>query len=246
MKIITSRANSAVKDVCGLHTKKGRSLRQQFIAEGIRTLETILSSGLKPVALYVTQNLSISNNFDRNKITFVTPEVMAKMSCSKTPSGCLGVFAQPLQKKTELDSGLVLAGIADPGNMGTLIRSAAALNTKTVVVIEGADPWSPKVVQSSAGTIAATNILELSWQELYAHKKELPLYALVVSGGIPIAQAPQKDALLVVGSEAHGIPTEWIADCDESITIPMPGGTESLNAAVAGSIALYLMQSQSH
>jgi TrmH family RNA methyltransferase len=124
--------------------------------------------------------------------------------------------------------------------MGTLIRTAAALGKKTVIVAEGTDPWNIKVVQASAGTIGLVNIHSLSWRELLKKKGGRPLAALVVKDGIHPKKIDLSHALLVIGNEAHGLPTAWLRDCEYKITLPMPGNIESLNAAVAGSIAMYL------
>ena len=166
---------------------------------------------------------------------------MKKMSTATTPSGLLGVFKIPPAPKIEyLGPGLVLAQISDPGNMGTLIRTALACGKQTIVIVEGTDPWSPKVVQASAGTIAQARIFNLDWKTLVAQKKTLKLYGLVVHNGKNIHTIDRNHALIVVGNEAHGLPKEWAHNCDDLITLPMPGGTESLNAGVAGSIAAYL------
>ena len=124
--------------------------------------------------------------------------------------------------------------------MGTLIRTCAAFDKHSVVVVEGCDPYSPKVIQSSAGTIAQVTIFQWSWQELLEHKGSIELICLVPEGGSIPYKINVPECLIVIGSEAHGIPEEWIASCQYKTTIPMPGGTESLNAAVAGAIALML------
>jgi TrmH family RNA methyltransferase len=102
------------------------------------------------------------------------------------------------------------------------------------------------VIQASAGTIASVKLFQLSWQELVktAHEKNLSLCALVVSGGKPPSAINFSNSLLVIGNEAHGLSASMQHDCDQLMTIPMPGGTESLNAAVAGSIVLYLAYQQ--
>jgi len=130
--------------------------------------------------------------------------------------------------------------MSDAGNMGTLIRTAAAMGCKTVVIINGVDPWSAKVVHATAGTIGMVNIYQLYWDELLKCKKDIPLYALVVSGGKDPQELSLKNSLLMVGSEAHGLSEVLIKQADEKITLAMSSKTESLNAAVAGSIALYL------
>ncbi len=242
MKLITSRQNPEIKAVAALQQAKDRNIKQQFLAEGVRTIEALVAK-LMPIQLYMTQELfdqHVLSSVDNNKITLVSSEVMDKLSTTKTPSGIVGVFAIPEAPSKSLTKGLVCANVTNPGNMGTLIRSAAAMGSGTVVVIDGVDPWHPKVIQASAGTIANVDVFEYSWQELIKKKLQLKLCALIVKGGQSPHILEQDDILIVVGNEATGIPTEWLADCELSCTLTMPGNTESLNAAVAGSIALYL------
>lgn len=244
MKIISSRQNQAVKHVAALHTKKYRQEHQQFIAEGYRTLQTLIEAGHAPKELYSTQGqLTRAQELASPElITLVEDHVMEKMSTSTTPCGLLGLFAMPKSPapSATIEPGLVLAQVTDAGNMGTLVRTAAALKKPNIVLIEGTDPWSPKAVQSSAGTIGMLTIFHWSWQEFLENKSDFPAYALVVSGGKAPNELDLANAWLVVGSEAYGLPDEWVAACDEKLTLPMPGKTESLNAAIAGSIALYL------
>lgn len=243
MKIITSVHNPEIKDIVKLHEAKTRKEKNLFIAEGIRVCDTLINSGAKLEQLYVTEKQKdfALNLINQDYITLVSEPIMQKITTSTTPSGLLGVFKKPQKPSLNLlSNGIVLAQISDPGNMGTLIRSAAAMGVKTVVTVEGVDPWNPKAIQSSAGTIAQVNIFEPTWTELLKNKKNLKLTALVVSGGKSPNELDFKNNLLVVGSEAHGIPESWISDCDNLLTLPMEANVESLNAAVAGSIALYL------
>jgi len=242
MSLITSVANQTVKDVCSLKTSKGRQELGQFVAEGFRTIQTFVQHGYKPLATYVVKEEfeKASHILDHWTFTEVSSAVMSKMSSATTPSGILSVFAIPNPQPSALQPGIVLAQINDPGNMGTLIRTAAAMNVKNIVVVEGTDPWGSKVVQATAGSLGMLSIFKWSWKELLEHKGDLPLYALTVNNGEPLSNLLPK-GLIVVGNEAHGLPSEWAESCTKMVTIPMPGKTESLNAAVAGSIALYLM-----
>lgn len=243
MHSITSRSNPLIKHVTSLQQKKYRLLHGQFCAEGERTCSTLIAAGLEPLHAFSTTAMlpTIQPLVDSNRIVELPLHVMEKISSSTTPSGLLCQFTIPISPEpTQLSvPGIVLVNLADSGNMGTLIRTAAAFNCNSVVLVEGADPWSPKVVQASAGTIGIVSLFEWSWQELIQHKKNYPLFALVVSGGNK-PSALSRNALLAIGSEAHGIPDEWLTQCDATVTLPMPGNVESLNAAVAGSIALYL------
>ncbi len=245
MKSITSLINPDVKYITSLHSAKGRAQHNQFIAEGIRVCQTLLESSLKLSRLYATHAMLDQAKLmvnDEDRIVAVSAKVMEKISTSVTPSGIMAVFAIPKPADlADLGAGVVLAHIADPGNMGTLIRSAAALGARNVVTIEGADVWSPKVVQATAGALGAVKIFRCTTEELLEQKGELKLNALVVEGGASVESASRKDCLLVVGNEAHGIPHDLLVACDQEITLSMPGKIESLNAAVAGSIAMYMV-----
>lgn len=200
----------------------------------------------------------------------VKDNVMKKMSSQTSPSGYLAVFNLPeiskkfkkspettqgfkrltepltkdfkkaeISKDKNLKPGVILFNITDPGNMGTLIRTAVALNS-SCIIIEGCDPWSPKVIQSSAGNIANAEIFQFSWQEFLKLKGQSKISALVVSDGEKPSKENLSNHFLIVGNEAHGIPEDILKKCDYKITLPMPGLAESLNASIAGSIALYL------
>ena len=244
---INSLTNDHVKHVVQLHAAKYRSKLQEYIAEGFRTIATIIKANNTPITMFVVEDCLYDARqlVNEKLIMVVTPEVMAKMSTSKSPSGFLALFRIPAQPSFDtLGAGVVLAQVTDPGNLGTLIRTAAAMNKKTVVCVETVDPWNPKVVQATAGAISLVSIFCINWQELLLNKKNIPLCALVATDGISPSAIDLSNALIIVGNESHGIPQEWADQCDEKITLPMPGNFESLNAAVAGSIALYLAATQ--
>lgn len=242
MKLINSTSNQLIKEIAKLKTTKGRKETAQFTVEGIRTVLTFIGHGYIPLFIFITeQHQKTAQQINCPDTYVVNQPVMQKISNATTPSGFLAVFGVPSNPDPKkLSAGLVLANICDPGNMGTMIRSAAAFGYRSVVIIEGCDPLSPKVLQATAGTLPFVDLFQWSWVDLVKYKKDLNLTALVVNGGQNISELASKNNLLVVGNEAHGLPQEWIKDCDQLITIAMPGKTESLNAAVAGSIALYL------
>ena len=244
---IISLTNDHVKHVVQLHSSKYRTKLQEFIAEGFRTIATIIKAGNKPITLFVTEEFlyDAKQLVNEKLIIIVAPDVMNKMSTSMSPSGFLAIFPIPAQPSFDtLGAGIILAKVTDPGNMGTLIRTAAAMNKKTVVCIETVDPWNPKVVQATAGAISLVSIFCINWHDLLLNKKNIPLCALVATDGKNPSTIDMHNALIVVGNESHGIPQDWIDQCDEKITLPMPGNFESLNAAVAGAIALYLAATQ--
>lgn len=243
MKKIDSLNNSKIKFLVCLHEAKERKINNSFLVEGLRACQTFLNSGLALQQIYVIEEQLINAQkiCDIEQITLVTKTIMKKISQAHTPSGILAQFELPIPPDPNtLGAGLVLAQIQDPGNMGTLIRTAAALNVNSIVIVEGADYWSHKVIQASAGTIANIRLFKLSWEQLLFYKKNLKLVALVLDSNNSINYIKSEDSLIVVGNEAQGIPLDWQHQCDQQVSIPMPGNNvESLNAAVAGSIALY-------
>ncbi len=247
IKKIDSVNNPRIIAIAKLHNAKERKKQNRFIVEGLHFITEFVNKEVYPVELFIKENLlqDLSVEFlqklnSKNiPITTVTQAVMKKISTAETPCGFFALFTRFNSPSPDLlTSGIVLANITDPGNMGTLIRSAAAFGYQSVIIIEGCDVYSPKVIQATAGTLAFVTIFQWTWQELLAYKKDLKLYALVLNGTTPLTQIDNKKSLFVVGNEAHGIPLEWASTCEHTITIVMPGNTESLNAAVAGSIVL--------
>jgi len=247
VKQINSHANPIIKHLVQLHSSKHRAHFQEFIAEGFRTISTLMQAKTELITLFTLEEFlyDAKQIAPEKSIIVVDESVLQKISTSKSPSGLLATFRIPKQPSfDQLSSGIVLAQIADPGNMGTLIRTAAAMNTRTVICIETVDPWNPKVVQATAGAIGSVSLFCINWQDLLLNKKDLRLCALVATDGKNPNDVDLSKALIIVGNEGSGIPEQWIAQCDEKITLPMPGKFESLNAAVAGSIALYLAATQ--
>ena len=130
--------------------------------------------------------------------------------------------------------------------MGTLIRTAAAMNIQNVFVVCGVDPYNPKVIQATAGTIAYVTIIETDWQTFLEKHDNIKKCALVVKNGQNANEIDIMQSIFVIGNEGNGLPEEVIKMCDQKMTIEMPGKTESLNAAVAGSIAMYEKFLSSH
>lgn len=245
MKIITSPDNALVKKALKFKNPRNREEHARCLVEGSRAVETFLKSPYKLNRIYITQkNLEwAQTHCPEESIVLISDQIMQKISSTTSPSGIVGAFDIPEERPlSELRPGIVLANLQDPGNVGTLIRTATALN-QSVVLIDGVNPYNQKVIQATAGTLAQAHLFRTSWQELVQHKGSLSIAGLVVEGATPIQKIldASKPRLIVVGNEAHGILPEWQKDCDELITLPMPGNTESLNAAIAGSIALYML-----
>jgi RNA methyltransferase, TrmH family len=240
--IIQSLINPKIKHLVALQKSAYRKEHKQFIAQGAITYSTLLKAGCKLHSVYVTAQAHDQHHeiLAPDTMFEVTPAIMEKISTTTTATGIVALFEIPESKENITQNSIVLHNIQDPGNLGTLIRTAAAMKIDTVVLMQGVDPYHPKVVQSTAGTIGCINIVQTNWPAFYKAYKTIPMCALVVEGGESPDQINLKQAMLCIGNEGQGLPPEIIAGCSMKMTIEMPGQTESLNAAVAGSIAMYL------
>jgi TrmH family RNA methyltransferase len=182
-------------------------------------------------------------------VTLVDTRVMDRLSDASTPPGILAVVRTPDTAQSPPATGplLVLDGVSDPGNVGTLIRSAAAFGA-SVVSIGGADPFGPKVVRASAGTCYRTAIHRIDDASGLAgilRGDGRPVLGLAAEGSRTLAEAarevPAQGAVLVVGSEPHGLGASVRDAVDTLVRIPMREGVESLNVAAAGAIAMHAL-----
>jgi len=243
MTLITSVDNPLVKRLRRLHEVRHRRTDGAFLVEGRRAIAAFLSHGWQAQELLAGEDLAEPQEWSGRALTRVSAPVLAKLSQADTPSGYLAVFALPNPPAFDAAAGgLVLHGIADPGNLGTLIRCAAAFAIRQVLLVGGCDPFAHKVVQASAGELATVALHRVeAGDDLALLTGGAPACALVVRGGVDPADLPRRPRWLVVGSEAHGLDEAALAACVERVTLPMPGGTESLNAAMAGAIACYAL-----
>ena len=193
-----------------------------FVAEGEDLVDSALSAGVEPVELLVA-----GDN--------VEPALLADVSALGHPPRVIGVFRREDLRRGEAPAGgLALWRVADPGNVGTLIRSADALGPAFVALSAGsADPTSPKAIRASMGALFRVPLLEFE-------EAPRPWTALVPRGGTPLDEVEGvRGGSLVLGAEREGLPDEVLSRCDERATIRLAGGAESLNVAMAGTIALY-------
>lgn len=241
MKYISSIANNEVKHLVNLQDRSYRYQHLQFLVEGTRACTELLKK-YEPIALYMTEKYYTNHSFQKYEdlIIGVTDHVMKKICTTINPSGICAIFRIPQDLPLpQTGPGLVLVEISDPGNMGTLLRTAAAMNINAIILVGGVDPYNPKVIQSTAGCLNTIQIYQTNWDKII--NNNLLLCALVVENGSQPDDLNLNNKFLVVGNEAHGLSKEQINNCQEKMTIPMPGQTESLNAAVAGAIGLYIM-----
>jgi len=243
IKTITSLTNPLIQQAVKLHSAKYRDRCKEFIAQGLRVITTLIEAQHIPITVFTTEKLlyHAKKLASQEKIILISETLMKKISTLESASDIVAIFPIPLPLPyDQITSGVVLMELQNPGNAGTLIRTAVAMNKKTAIFVNSVDPWNPKVVQASAGAIGLINIFQLTWDELITYKNSLTLCALVVKNGKDPKKITFNNSLIIVGNEGQGLSDEKIKQCDEQITLLMPGKFESLNASIAGSIALYL------
>jgi len=202
--------NPLVKRLVQLHEPRHRRESGAFLVEGRRAIAGFLTAGWTPELILLREGETLPEGWPEAR--FMSPRVADKLSLASSPAGFLAVFPEPPPPTMDAQAGgLVLVGLADPGNLGTLVRSAAAFGCDQVLCAGGADPYAPKAVQASAGTLAALRLRRSDDAEARALLAGgAPRCALVVSGGSRPDELPQGNRWLVVGSEAHGLPPAWL------------------------------------
>ena len=249
--MITSVSNPAVKDVALWQTKaKARRESGFFVVEGLRLVREAAPEDV--VRAYATEEFAASEEgkalCERLASEPVSDSVMARMSDTKTPQGILAVVRQKKWRLEDLTAApaplLVLEHVQDPGNVGTLFRTAEAAGAAGILMdAETADPWQPKVVRGTMGAIfrlpfAVSEDLPEALLELKA--RGMTLYAAHLEGSreYDAVSYPPRAAFLL-GNEGNGLSDAVTALADERIRIPMAGRTESLNVSTAGAVLLY-------
>ena len=243
---ITSRKNPLLQQVKKLlSSRKEREKAGLFVADGTKLLEEAVKyfPGLHTVILSDGVETEIPAGV---RVVRVPEDVMASISPMEAPQGAL--FLCRLPEKTEFapKSGmLVLDGIQDPGNIGTILRTADALEVP-VVLLEGcADPYSHKVVRASMGAVFRTPVLQSTWAEVHAACKEtgIPVAVTALSDRAKdIRSADLTKMAVVIGSEGRGVRKEVLESADAELIIPMNPRCESLNAAIAATICMWQMK----
>jgi RNA methyltransferase, TrmH family len=232
--MITSAANPRLKLVRKLSARRQRDKLGLFVCEGEDLVGAGLDAGLEPVeALVDAERRVLVDRLPRAEL--VAPELMAELSTLAHPARVIAVFRRAdLPRGVDAPLGLALWHVGDPGNVGTLVRTADVLGPAFVALSPGcADPASPKALRASMG--AVFRVPQASFDEAPG-----PRIGLVPRGGRPLPELELGERMtFVLGAEREGLPEDVAASCDELASIPLAEGAESLNVAVAGAIALY-------
>jgi RNA methyltransferase, TrmH family len=251
---IASRANPRVKQLRAAFAGHARLSGGLVAVEGEHLLFEAMRSGLAFKTIFISQSCAAPEWMPRGvELVELTDEVFASVVDTKSPQGIAALLVPPVWR---LEDGfragrspllLVAAGLQDPGNLGTLVRSAEAFAATAILTTPGTvSEWNQKALRASAGSVFRVPVVGVTLAEVAALKSRgVRLFAAVADDPLgekvlPIAEADLTQACaLMIGNEGAGLSEELLALADTRITIPTPGRIESLNAAIAGSLLLY-------
>jgi|694.fasta_scaffold14234_9 TrmH family RNA methyltransferase len=233
-------SKNEIKFLRSLHQKKFRDLERKIVVEGERIITDIIARHPQSI-----ERIIVSKNFSGNQSDFlrfecaaVDNQVFEQISASKNPQGVLALIHFPVFQFNPTDFVLVLDGVQDPGNLGTILRTAAWYGVKQIVCSpDTVDVCNPKVVQASMGAVYDVNI---SYQDLEAflNKQNAPIYGALLEGKSVYKTTLTQPAILVMGNEGNGIRINIQKGITHPIMIPKIGVGESLNVATATAILL--------
>lgn len=261
MQRIESSDNKKLKRLTSLKQKKVRLQENLFLIEGDKSVGEAVTENAKIDMILISDSFLLKNSEycksleDRDYPIYLTNNInFARCSGVKTPQGILAAIFKPsytlqliIEKKKPI---VILDGISDPGNLGTIIRAADAFGFGGVLLLPGcADVYSAKTVQSTMGSVLRTACIEIETSDIDTIKKSgFCIYGMVLDGTNISKELFTEDIpAVVIGSESHGLKDKTIEKCSRLLTINMSGSAESLNAAVASGIVMHrIFEAVSH
>jgi len=259
-RIVQSKQNPRLKELRKALSHPGRESRALAGIEGPNLLEEALRAGLRVPAVFVAQGcepllegLALPAE---TEVLLLPRELLDSALSTETPQPVAALVEPPewnwadilAIRKDVAPLILVLAGLQDPGNLGTILRSAEAFGATGILSLPGTvSAWNPKAVRAAAGSLFRLPLLSVTAEDCFPRLRQagVTLWTTAVRGAKPAGLADLAGAVaLIVGNEGNGVPAELAGQADGALTIPCPGPVESLNAAIAASILLYEASSQ--
>ncbi len=242
MEPIRSRQNELVKRFIALGADaKARQEAGEYIGAGRTLLDEALAAGAEVTCVLATEDIP------GLPVRTVTPEVLRAVSpLQNSPGPVFTVKMRPVPAADTLRRAIVLENVQDPGNVGTVLRTAAAFGMDLVILCGAcADPYNPKTVRASMGAVFRQSVVRTELDGLDRVLQGLPLYgAALAPGGADARALPAGPLAVAVGNEGKGLTAELLDKCRGTVRIPMRPGTESLNAAVAAAVLMWEMARQ--
>lgn len=242
MEQITSAQNSKIKNANKLKKKRDRDKTGQALIEGIHLIEEAYQSGITINQLFVIEpDRTDDALIDYAQETFeINMKVAESLSGTMTPQGFFAVIEKPEYDVTQAKQVLLIDRIQDPGNLGTLIRTADAAGLDLIVMEKGtADPYQDKVLRASQGSVFHIPVVTRDLKTFMLDFNG-PVYGTALVNAKPYRDIESQDTFaLLLGNEGEGVSKDLLNETSQNLTIPIYGKAESLNVAIAGSILLY-------
>ena len=248
-EIITSRQNPLMTHLRKLASSRSyRKKSGEYLCDGTKLLAEALKWGAEVKTAVFFEEVDIPPLPDGVRAVRVSEELMRSVSPMETPQGALFTVALPEVQLPETLSGkhyLVLDGVQDPGNVGTILRTADAFDCDGVFLVNAcADLYNPKTARATMGAIFRREAYTVTAEELFAllRKSGVPLYGTALRDDtVPLAEADLARAAVAIGSEGRGLSQQVLDECAKTLKIPMNPRCESLNAAIAATVVLWEM-----
>lgn len=237
--VITSRSNPKIKELIKLSDKKYRRQLGRYLVEGVKPVRECMAAGGEIVELFCTERHA--QEFDGAAV--VSESVFSAISGEMTPQGVLAVVKLPQNELRPPESScLLLDRLQDPGNLGTIIRTANAAGYREIYLLGCTDPFSPKAVRASMSGVFFVRLYQGDREEILGALQGVPMICADMDGeDVFQFHAPEKFCLCI-GNEGGGISEEIFAKADYKVRIPMAESCESLNAAVSAGICMYQLK----
>lgn len=240
---ITSPQNQAIKAVRALELKKNRQETGLFVAEGTRALERAREARIAADSVY---SVDAPGDWGQARSIRVSEAVMGRLGGQNNPTGLIGVFKQSAILADFApgpdEVAIALEDIRDPGNLGTIIRTADAVSVRHVVLVgESCDPFSPEAVRATMGSLFGVRLNRMSTKQFGKVLSQWAgeIVATAAEAATDYRRTYARPTLLLIGSEGSGLSAALAAQANVSVRIPMSGGAESLNVATASALMLY-------
>lgn len=252
IETITSRQNPLVQHLRRLASSRAyRRKSGEYLCDGTKLLDEALRWNARVQTAVFSENTAIPPLPDTVRAVRVSEELMRYVSPMEAPQGALFTVALPETAPPRTLAGrhyLVLDGVQDPGNVGTVLRTADAFECDGVFLVNAcADPYSPKTARATMGAIFRREVWSVTPEALFAllAESDLPLYGTALRADtVPLASAELSRAAVCIGSEGRGLSQQLLDGCAKTLKIPMSARCESLNAAVAATVVLWEMYRQ--
>ena len=246
---ITSRQNPLMTHLRKLASSRSYRIKSgEYLCDGTKLLAEALKWGAEVKTAVFSEGVDIPPLPDGVRAVRVSEELMRSVSPMETPQGALFTVALPEVQLPETLSGkhyLVLDGVQDPGNVGTILRTADAFDCDGVFLVNAcADLYNPKTARATMGAIFRREAYTVTAEELFAllRKSGVPLYGTALRDDtVPLAEANLARAVVAIGSEGRGLSQQVLDECAKTLKIPMNPRCESLNAAIAATVVLWEM-----